>query len=210
MAAKYKKIDPRMWNDEKFRTLTSEEKLIAIYAITAQSNRIGLFVFSISRGAEDLGMEIETFRERFGNVCRTLFWVWNESIRTLYLPTWWKYNRPDNPNDLTGCLKDVHDLPETPLLKLFWANSTYLSGKVKERFRTFAKRFWNVSRQEHEQEHEQEQDKSPLTPQRGDGESSPKKKKPRERSMDEQGGCEYQLDRMREAGIIADESEAKK
>ena len=59
--ARYRKIDPRTWKDEKFRVLLSEEKLIAFYVITAQSNRIGLFNFSPAMAAEDL----ETFSKPF-------------------------------------------------------------------------------------------------------------------------------------------------
>ena len=41
--ARYRKINPRLWDDERFVQLDAVEKLIAIYSITAQSNRIGLF-----------------------------------------------------------------------------------------------------------------------------------------------------------------------
>lgn len=36
MADFYRKLYPRMWMDEKFRRLTYERKLIAIYLLTAQ------------------------------------------------------------------------------------------------------------------------------------------------------------------------------
>src|SRR5690348_8887564 len=57
MAAKYRKIDPRMWDDEKFRLLSAGEKLIAIYAITAQSNRCGIFIYSHGLAREHLGFD---------------------------------------------------------------------------------------------------------------------------------------------------------
>lgn len=167
MAAKYKKIDPRMWDDEKFRALDHLNKLIAIYVITAQSNRIGLFVFSIAQACEDLDIDRETFAKRFGNVCQTLNWVWDSTSRVVFLPTWWKYNQPDNPNSLKGCLDDAHDLPQTLLLKEFCSSGKYLQKKHAKVWRTFAKRSGNVTPQEHEHEHEQES--SPQPPKGGQG-----------------------------------------
>jgi hypothetical protein len=164
MAAKYKKIDPRMWDDEKFRSLTNEEKLIAIYIITAQSNRIGLFVFSVGQALEDLGMVPETFLEGFGKVCQRLKWVWNSASRTVYLPTWWKYNPPEGPNIIKGCLNDLHDLPQTPLLAMFCENENYLFGSVRQTFREGIRKAYPLLRHEHEHEHNLN---TPPNPQRG-------------------------------------------
>jgi hypothetical protein len=134
MAGKYRKIDPRLWRDEKFMTLNEKEKLIALYAITAQTNRIGLFVFSPALAAEDLNMKSETFLERFTNVCRAFNWAFDKALRVLYIPTWWKYNPPENPNVLIGCLKDVHDLPRSPLINSFIRNLTYLPETLHQTF----------------------------------------------------------------------------
>ena len=67
-SVRYRKIDPRVWKDEKFFRLNPEEKLIALYVITAQSNRIGLFSFSSAMACEELGMDSETFAKRLRNV----------------------------------------------------------------------------------------------------------------------------------------------
>src|SRR4029079_3621371 len=125
MAARYKKIDPRIWTDEKFRLLSGEEQRIALYILTAQSNRIGLFSFSPGKACEDLGTLPPTFRKGFETVCRTLNWEWDSEARVFYLPTWWKYNPPENANNVIGNLKDLADLPETSLLERFSCNTTY-------------------------------------------------------------------------------------
>lgn len=170
MAAKYKKIDPRMWNDEKFRSLDNTDKLIAIYVITTQSNRIGLFVFSVLQACEDLEIDTETFRQRFQNVVSALKWRWDAPSRVLFLPSWWKYNSPDNPNTMKGCLDDTHDLPQTNLLSEFCDNTKYIEKKHVNVWRTFVKKNRNVTHQEHkqeqEQEHEQEQEGLRARPQR--------------------------------------------
>jgi hypothetical protein len=164
MASRYRKIDPRIWTDEKFRRLTGEQQRIALYIITAQSNRIGLFCFSPAKACEDLATSPQTFQKGFENVCRTLNWEWDPDARVLYLPTWWKYNQPENPNNVIGNLKDLDDLPGTPLLKRFCANIAYLPEGLIETFaQTLAKRYPQRSpkcspAQEQEQEQEQETD----------------------------------------------------
>lgn len=157
MAAKYRKIDPRIWKDEKFRSLDESEKLVAIYCVTAQSNRIGIFTFSPAMASEDLGTLPPTFAKRFGNVCRTLIWEWDSTSRVLYLPTWWKYNRPDNVNVMAGCLHDLDDLPASPLVEKFLGNSVYLPDTfaavlTKRMGERYPQRSGNVPPQEQEQE----------------------------------------------------------
>ena len=156
--ARYRKIDPRIWKDEHFRLLSPQEKLITFYVITAQSNRIGLFNFSPALASEDLGFSPETFLEGFRKVCFSLSWQYDESSRTLYLPTWWKYNCPENPNVLKACLADLHDLPKTPLFTIFCANFSFLPETFH---RTFQEGLLQPSHKQcpnQEQEQEQEQD----------------------------------------------------
>ncbi len=153
MAARYRKVDPRMWDDEKFLAMSPTEKLIAVYIITAQSNRIGIFRFSVGLALEHLGIDSETFAIGFGNVCRTLNWVFDRTRRIVYFPTWWKYNLPDNVNVFKSCLDDLHDLPQSELIQQFASNSRYLPETYAQ---TLAKRLPNVSPQEQEQEQEQE------------------------------------------------------
>ena len=86
MAPKYRKLDPRIWRDEKFVRLTLEEKLIAIYCLTAQVNRCGLFAFSPAMAAEDLGIVNETFRDRFDSVVSKLKWHWE--LQGYSSPVW--------------------------------------------------------------------------------------------------------------------------
>lgn len=162
MAARFRKIDPRIWTDEKFRQLTGEQQRIALYIITAQSNRIGLFTFSPGKAAEDLETLPQTFQKGFQKVCQTLNWEWDADSRVLYLPTWWKYNQPENANNVIGNLKDLDDLPETPLLERFSANTAYLfESHIKTFAQTLAKRYPQRSpkpspSQEQKQEQEQE------------------------------------------------------
>lgn len=166
--ARYRKIDPRFWKDEKIVSLVPFEKLIVLYLFTGQSNRIGLFSFSPGEAVEDLGLPIKTFREGFRKVCERLKLGWDEASRTLYLPTWWKYNCPDNPNVLKSCLYDLHEVPKTPLIAEFSANLSYLPETFHQTFKEGLPKPSPKPCPNQEQEQEQEQKTPPLSPSRGD------------------------------------------
>lgn len=167
--ARYRKIDPRIWTDEKFRLLTPEQQRIALYILTAQANRIGLFSFSPGKACEDLRTSTQAFQKGFLRVCQDLNWEWDSVARVIYLPTWWRYNQPENANNVIGNLKDLDDLPETSLLPRFCENTTYLSNSLVQTFaRTLAKRSPQPSLKRspsQEQEQEQEQEGWELSPQ---------------------------------------------
>jgi hypothetical protein len=157
MAQKFRKIDPRIWRDEKFCTLSEREKVIALYAMTAQANRVGLFTFSPALSAEDLSIEVGTFHKAFENVLETFNWTFDKQFRVLYIPTWWKYNQPENVNVLKGNLKDLHDIPNTPLITHFCNNTKFLERFTDTFIQTLQKRYLKPSAiQEQEQEQEQE------------------------------------------------------
>ena len=171
MASRYRKIDPRIWTDEKFRRLTADEQRIALYILTAQSNRIGLFSFSPGKACEDLRTSPAKFSKAFIAVCKILKWEWDQGARVLYLPTWWRYNAPESANNVVGNLKDLDDLPATPLLEKFASNTIYLSDTVKQTFTQTVSKWpshpspkpspYPSPTQEQEQEQEQEQDPPP-------------------------------------------------
>jgi hypothetical protein len=169
--ARFRKLYPRFWRDEKVMRLNMEEKTVAAYCLTGpQSNRCGIYSFSTALAAEDLGTLPQTFAERFEGVLQTLKWRFDSALRVLYIPTWWKWNRPDNANQLIAALKDLEEVPETLLLQDFAANTRYLEGTFGVTFaKRLGERLAGVRPQEQEQEQEKEQEqererKSPKTP----------------------------------------------
>ena len=138
MAEKYRKLGARIWRDEKFTGLDEMQKLVAIYCLTAQVNRCGIFVFSPALAAEDLAMSAATFRKVFESVVERLRWRWDSACRVLWFPRWWRYNAPENTNVLSGCVKDMSSLPDTNLLSEFWANTGDLPQTVRHAFTSMA------------------------------------------------------------------------
>jgi hypothetical protein len=83
---------------------------------------------------------------------------WDEEARVLYLPTWWKYNCPENPNVLKACLSDLHEVPQTRLLIEFSRNLKYLPETFHETFRQGLPKPSPQPCPNQEQEQEQEQE----------------------------------------------------
>ena len=137
--AKYRKTYPHGWRDEKVRQLLPLEKLVFWYCVTGpQTNRCGLAYFSITTASEDLGIEFKQTAELFRRCRLTFSWHFDEHSKVLFLPSWWKHNRPENAKSLAACLVDLEELPHTRLMELFRSNVTHLSGKVLEHFQRWA------------------------------------------------------------------------
>jgi len=169
VAAKYRKIDPRIWNDEKFRRLDDRQKLVVLELLTGQSNRCGLFYFSAALGGERLGWSPELWLATAKSACAVMEWPLDEPSRCVLIPKWWRYNDPKNAKTLRGCLKDLEDLPKTPLIDRYPETSQYLSVALKKWIDPEDPTLGAQMRtQEQEQEQEQEQDEEPLTPRSGE------------------------------------------
>lgn len=140
--ARYRKLYPRIWRHKDFMPLDGDNKTLALYILTGpQTNRAGLFVFSPATASEDLGIVLPTLKKRLTHVCVTFGWRFDPTSRTMLVPSWWEWNIPENANVLTGALKDVQEVPSTPLYQE-WANVT---RKVCERLGvTFRERSGNV------------------------------------------------------------------
>lgn len=129
---KFWKLAKRLWM--VLRTLPEREKLIAIYCMTEQTNRVGLFHFSSAKAAEDLGLSRRAFDTAFRRVCDELAWKFDSEACVLYLTDWWQYNDPGNKDALRAFLRDLLDIPETLLLTEFLSQTSALSPELQTIF----------------------------------------------------------------------------
>jgi len=116
MAARYRKLFPQFYRNADVRKLSRSEKLIAIYIITGeQTNRIGLFPFSIGMMCEDLDYELKEGSEGLHNVCKILSWRYDAESRMLLIPTWFRWQCPANVKAMAGAMKDLQQFPRIAL-----------------------------------------------------------------------------------------------
>jgi hypothetical protein len=121
---RYRIVYPRLWRHPGFARLSSKSaRELVLYLLTGpQTNRIGLFHFSIATAAEDLNIGAETLRERLRDVTVTFGWVFDADARVFYIPSWWRWNPPANANVLKGNLKDLNEIPLCALTEAFARN----------------------------------------------------------------------------------------
>jgi hypothetical protein len=132
---RYKRAYPRIWRHPGFLALSPNAQRIALYILIGpQQNRIGLAHFSIATAAEDVSLGVDTFRKGMSDVCVTFGWLFDAEARVLYIPSWWRWNRPENPNVLRGNLKDISELPTCGVVEAFANNLEYVPPDLQETF----------------------------------------------------------------------------
>lgn len=114
--ARYRKIDPRIWNDEKFRSLSHEAQRAFFFVLTHPS-MTGLGAFRISRAgmAEELGLDPKGFAIPFQELLEKGLVKYDEKAFLIYAPNFLKYNQPENPNVIKGWAMALDLLPECAL-----------------------------------------------------------------------------------------------
>ena len=165
--AHYRKIDPRMWNDEKFRTLSTEGKLAFVLLLThPHMTALGAMRATIPGLAAELGGKgfAEAFREVFAKGLAKH----DEKASCVYLPRFLKYNKPESPNVVKAWAHSIDLIPECHLKSELIQEVKGFAEALPEAFgkalpEAFAKAMPN---QEQEQEQEQEEI-PPLIPPKG-------------------------------------------
>ena len=122
MAQGFARFYRRFWADERVRQLGPEEKLVAAYLLTGQSNRIGLFRFSVGLAEDDIGIPRKRLLTLLDTVCHTLSWGYDKGSSVVWVRSWWRWNPPGNEKAMIGYLKDLADIPKSRLLADFRNN----------------------------------------------------------------------------------------
>ncbi|MBM6928166.1 hypothetical protein [Parasutterella secunda] len=115
--ARYRKIDPRIWNDEKFASLSHEGQRMFLFVLTHPSmTSLGAFRISREGMAAELGLDEKGFAEPFAELLQKGLVMYDERVFLVFAPNFLKYNAPENPNVVKGWGTALDFLPECPLL----------------------------------------------------------------------------------------------
>jgi hypothetical protein len=147
-----------MWNDEKFRTLSTEGKLAFVLLLThPHMTALGAMRATIPGLAAELGGKgfAEAFREVFAKGLAKH----DEKASCVYLPRFLKYNKPESPNVVKAWAHSIDLIPECHLKSELIQEVKGFAEALPEAFgkalpEAFAKAMPN---QEQEQEQEQEE-----------------------------------------------------
>ncbi len=167
---RYRKVDPRIWNDAKFRTLSDDGKLAFLFVLThPQMTALGAMRGTISGLAEELRWDVARMRDAMSDAIRHDMVVVNADASFICLPKFLRYNEPEGPNSVTKAWLDALDLiPECAEKADLISNCRkYLDGKSDAFRHAIGHAIWDAFGmpcpiQEQEQEQEQEEDISDL------------------------------------------------
>lgn len=114
--ARYRKVDPRIWNDRKFRGLSDPGKLAFLFLLThPHMTAIGAMRGTMPGLAEEIGWEAEAFREAFREALSKGMAEHDRTACLIALPNFLKYNRPESPNVVRAWESALDLLPECDL-----------------------------------------------------------------------------------------------
>jgi len=165
--AKYRKIDPRIWNDQKFRELSDSGKLTFFFLLThPHMTSLGAMRATVPGLASELGWKEKAFAEAFQEASSKGMVKHDPKACFVWLPNFLKYNRPESPNVIKSWTASLDYLPECELKNELILQVKSFAGSLPKAFTKalpegFRKTMPN---QEQEQEQEQEQYIPPLPP----------------------------------------------
>jgi hypothetical protein len=167
---RYRKIEVRMWGDEKFRTLSpmppSGQGLWLFLLTGPHTGPIpGLFRAGRAALAEELGWTQEAFEKAFEEVFRLGIAKADWGARVVWIPNAIKCNLPQSPNVITSWAGEWRLIPECSLKAEAYMT---IESVLCESGEAFRKAFDKACRKpsvkpmpNQEQEQEQEQEEKP-------------------------------------------------
>ncbi len=178
--ARYRKIDPRIWNDEKFSSLSDAGQLAFLFVLThplmtslgaLRGTPEGLAGEKYGWEASNEGFR-EAFREAFAELSRKGL-LRLDGRGLIFAPNFLKYNRPESPNVIKAWKGSLDLLPECQLLAEVLIRAKACIGAMSKAYQeAFQEAFGEdlekaltkasvktMPNQEQEQEQEQEKEK---------------------------------------------------
>lgn len=156
--ARYRKIDPRIWNDAKFRSLSDQGRLVFFMLLTHPAmTALGAMRASLPGLATELGWSSEAFAEAFREASAKGMAEHDERACLISLPNFIKYNPPESPNVVKAWVGSVDLLPECGLKTLVMQRAEGFAEGMTEGFRKAFRESFAKAMPIQEQEQEQEQ-----------------------------------------------------
>lgn len=114
--ARYRKVDPRIWNDAKFRGLSDNAMLVFFMLLTHPSmTSLGAMRGTVAGLAEEKGWTVEVFRKAFGEVIDKGMAEHDPKACFIGLPNFIRHNQPESPNVVKAWIGSINLLPECAL-----------------------------------------------------------------------------------------------
>lgn len=137
--AHYRKIDVRIWNDEKFHRLTTHGKLAFLYLVT-HPNMTNLGAMRAT--AESLSDELEVLPEAFAEAFKEGLAEADPKAKCILVKNFVKYQSAESPNVIKSWAKQLDFIPECGLkVQAIQYVKDYVEGLGEAFKEAFAKAF---------------------------------------------------------------------
>jgi hypothetical protein len=111
--SKYRKVDPKIWNDFKFMELSRDGKLVFFFILTHPSmTALGAMRASVPGLAAEIVWPDKDFKKAFNEVLSRDMVRHDARSSFLWLPKFLKYNKPESPNVVKAWKNSLDLLPE--------------------------------------------------------------------------------------------------
>jgi hypothetical protein len=145
---RYRKVDPRIWNDEKFRALSVDGKFVFFFILTHPAmTALGAMRATLPGHAAELGCTPRRFREAILPAVKSGMVELDEGACFIGLPKFLRYNEPESPNSVKSWVGSLDQLPECVAKRALIARAvSYLEGKSEEFRNALGKGVWEAVR----------------------------------------------------------------
>jgi hypothetical protein len=134
--ARFRKIDSRILNDEKFCALSDDAQLIFLtLLIHPHMTSLGAMRANLCGLAAEKRWSFAKFRKAFAQIASKGMAQYDDKASFLWLPNFLKYNRPENPNVIKSWTASYDLLPECALKKQLLNRVKELVEDLPEGFR---------------------------------------------------------------------------
>jgi len=117
---RYGKIESRVWNDEKFITLTPMQQRLFLYTLTCpHGNLIGLYVLKKEYIIGDLKSLPKDLDKDLRKLCESSLIRYDFATSVIFIKNYLKHNPVTNPNQRKAARKILIDLPKSQLVRDF-------------------------------------------------------------------------------------------
>ena len=132
--ARYRKVDPVIWHDTKFRGLHKDSQLLFLYLLTSpHSTAWGIYVIDNLYIQADTGLSQKQISDGVSELLASRLILRCDKNRLVAFPNWFKFNRPENEKSIMACINGILSLPQCPVLFEFCSKSDWVSEQLANR-----------------------------------------------------------------------------
>ncbi len=114
--SRYRVVYCLIWNDDKFPFVSDDCQLVTFHILTTPySSPFGCYKASMEALASEKRWDIAKYRKAFKEGSRAGFYEYDEKHQMVFIPSFLKYNPPNNPNVLKSWGKVFNELPNSKL-----------------------------------------------------------------------------------------------